>query len=243
MLVHGLGCDQRIWSALVPLLSADHHVVTFDLTGSGRAESTAWDPPRYATLEGFARDIIDVVGDLGLPGPPVIVGHSLGANLALQAAVAAPGLAARLILLLTTPRFLDDPPDYRGGFDESGLAEILGTMDRNFVSWAGSFAAFVAPQPETAHAMTEAITATDPGLTRHLTELAFRSDLRPLLPRVGVPTLCVQSTHDPIIPRSAADLLVQSIPGARQELLSVPGHCPHLSHPRLVASVIRHELT
>jgi sigma-B regulation protein RsbQ len=236
VLVHGLGCDQRIWSALAPRLAVDHRVVTFDLAGMGRA-SSAYDPRRHANLRAFAEDVVEVVRSLGGP-PPVVIGHSLGANLVVQAAVAAPTFASRLVLLMLSPRFLDDPP-YRGGFTELDLRELLDTMDRNFNGWARSFSSFVAPQPEVAATMDRAIVDTDPARTQHLTELVFRSDLRAELPRVRIPTLSVQTRNDPVIPSEAGALVARSIPGAREHVLAVPGHCPHLSHPAAVEQSIR----
>lgn len=230
--VHGLGVDQRVWSALAPRFASDHRVVLFDLVGPSGV-------PPHTTLEGFARELLDVVGEIDADEPPVVIGHSLGAALSVVAAQLQPEFASRLVLLLLSPRFLDDPPSYRGGFTSDDLTEILTTMDRNFVDWATSFGAFVAPQPAVASRMGASIAATDPRATRLLTELSFRADLRAVLPHVTLPALSIQSRADPIIPYEAGKLVAATMPRAHEVVLDVPGHCPHLSHPELVERAIR----
>lgn len=238
VLVHGLGCDQRIWSALAPRLATDHRVVLYDLAGTGRSVPGSRGPSRYASIAGWVDDLLEVIASLGAPRP-VVIGHSLGANIAVQAAARHPDFAERLVLLMLSPRFLDDPPAYLGGFTEADLAEILATQDQNFVAWARSFSAFVAPQEYATARMTEAIAATDPRVTQQLTELIFRADLRQVLPRAALPTLSVQCEGDPIIPHAAGHLVAELLPHAREHWLEVPGHCPHLSHPALVEASIR----
>lgn len=236
VLVHGLGCDQRIWDPLVARLAVDHRVVTFDAMGVGHSDREQDDPVKYRTIEGYARDLVEVAHTVER-GPPVVVGHSLGGTFAVHAAILDPTFASRLVLLMTSPRYLDDPP-YRGGMTAGDVHDVLDTMDRNYVGWATGFADVVAPQGDAARTMRDALTTSDPRTTRHLAELVFESDLRPLLPRVSIETLVIESADDPIVPPEASAAL-RSIPGARSVSLDAPGHCPHVSHPALVEAALR----
>lgn len=238
VLVHGLGCDQHIWRALAPRFAADHRVVTFDLMGVGHSERTQYDPKRHATLEGYAQDLIDVVRSLDGP-PPVVIGHSLGGTIALLATSIDPTYAAKLVAIVVSPRYLDEPPHYRGGMTPADVRDVLATMDQNFVGWAGAFSSVVAPQSDAARTMHDALTSSDPFTTRHLAELVFSFDLRPLLPGVALETLVLRSQNDPIIPPEASEHLSRSLPRARSVTLPVPGHCPHISHPQLVEAAVR----
>lgn len=238
VLVHGLGCDQRIWNALVPRLSVDHRVVTFDTMGVGRSERERYDATRYATLDGYAQDLIDVVRSLEGP-PPVVIGHSLGGTLALLATTLDPTYASKLVALVVSPRYLDDPPIYRGGMSPDDVRDVLATMDQNFVGWASAFSSVVAPQSDAGRTMHDALTSSDPYTTRHLADLVFSSDLRPILAGVALETLVVRSQNDPIVPPEASEALSRALPRARSVTLPVPGHCPHLSHPQLVEAAIR----
>jgi pimeloyl-ACP methyl ester carboxylesterase len=73
VLVHGGAAHARWWSFIAPFLAGDYHVVALDMSGhgdSGRREEY----PR----ELWAEEIVAVAGDAGFPGPPMVIGHSLG---------------------------------------------------------------------------------------------------------------------------------------------------------------------
>src|SRR5215217_5857986 len=50
VLVHGYGCDQTMWSRLVPYLDDEYRVVTYDQAGAGVAGAVAHDPDRHSSL-------------------------------------------------------------------------------------------------------------------------------------------------------------------------------------------------
>lgn len=60
MLAHGFGCDQNMWRLIVPGLARDFRVVLFDHVGAGRSDLSAWQPERYATLDGYADDVLRI---------------------------------------------------------------------------------------------------------------------------------------------------------------------------------------
>ena len=83
VLVHGLGFGQRTWARVVPRLSAGGlRVVTYDQRGHG-ASGTSDDYSPSA----FCEELAAVLGELGLE-KPILVGHSLGATIALEYAAA-----------------------------------------------------------------------------------------------------------------------------------------------------------
>ena len=88
VLVHGLGFGQRTWDHVVPRLSAGGlRVVSYDQRGHG-ASGTSDDYSPSA----FCEDLAAVLGELGLE-KPILVGHSLGATIALEHAAAHGGCA------------------------------------------------------------------------------------------------------------------------------------------------------
>jgi pimeloyl-ACP methyl ester carboxylesterase len=83
ILVHGLGLGSRAWDRVVPRLrTRGLRVVVYDQRGHGRSESAA-----AYTPAAFATDLAAVVDGLGLVRP-LLVGHSLGALVALDHAAA-----------------------------------------------------------------------------------------------------------------------------------------------------------
>src|SRR5450432_1175280 len=66
MLANGFGCDQNMWRLVAPGLAGDFRVVLFDHVGSGRSDLSAWQPERYASLDGYADDLLRICRELGL---------------------------------------------------------------------------------------------------------------------------------------------------------------------------------
>ena len=79
LLVHGAGVDRGMWAPQVEALSTDgHRVIAVDLRGHG--DSTLGDGVRV-TAPAMLDDLVALLEHLALPSP-VLVGHSLGGNLA-----------------------------------------------------------------------------------------------------------------------------------------------------------------
>lgn len=81
VLVHGGAAHVHWWSFLAPLLANEYHVVALDLSGhgdSGRRDEY----PR----EVWAKEVITVARVSGIAGRPILVGHSMGGLVAVQAA-------------------------------------------------------------------------------------------------------------------------------------------------------------
>jgi pimeloyl-ACP methyl ester carboxylesterase len=88
VLIHGLGFGQRSWDRVVPRLSAGGlRVVTYDQRGHG-----ASDVSKDYSPAAFDEDLAAVLGELGLEDP-ILVGHSLGATIALEHAASRGGCA------------------------------------------------------------------------------------------------------------------------------------------------------
>ena len=61
LFAHGFGCDQNMWRFVAPAFEDDYRIVLFDYVGSGQSDLAAYDAERYATLDGYAQDVLDVV--------------------------------------------------------------------------------------------------------------------------------------------------------------------------------------
>jgi sigma-B regulation protein RsbQ len=75
---HGFGCDQNMWRFVAPEFEKDFRVVLFDHVGAGNSDLSAYDPRKYATLSGYADDVVEVGRALSLKDA-VFVGHSVSA--------------------------------------------------------------------------------------------------------------------------------------------------------------------
>jgi sigma-B regulation protein RsbQ len=243
--VHGFGCDQKMWRWVVPAFEADHRVVLFDYVGSGKSDLAAYDPERYGRLEGYAEDILDVCRALDLTDV-ILVAHSVSSMAAVLAANAEPERFARLVLVGPSPRYIDEPPEYVGGFARADIEGLLEMMDRNYVGWANYLAPAIAgnpDRPEMGEELTESFCSTDPVIARRFAEVTFYADNRADLPRVRVPSLILQCSDDLIAPTAVGEYVHRSIPGSTFRQLRATGHCPHMSHPEETVEAIREYLS
>lgn len=79
--VHGGAAHAQWWSFIAPLFAKDWHAVAIHLSGHGDSGRRA-----HYSHKLWAEEVMAVVDDAGFPGPPVIVGHSLGGMVTIQTA-------------------------------------------------------------------------------------------------------------------------------------------------------------
>ena len=200
--VHGFGCDQTMWRYLVPSFCDGFRIVQYDLTGSGRSDLSAYDRTKHGTLAGHVTDLLEIL-DACVVGPCVVVGHSVGASIALLATVAAPERFLAQVLVGPSPCYVNDG-DYVGGFNTEDIAGLLETMERNFVDWSRRMAPAImgAPnQPELAQELTRSFCRNDPAVAKHFARVTFTADIRAAVPRAAAPALILQCSDDLIVPR------------------------------------------
>jgi sigma-B regulation protein RsbQ len=244
LLAHGFGCDQTIWNRLLPELDDTRTVVTFDYVGSGRSVLTEYSTDRYQQLDGYADDVIDIIEALDA-GPVTFVGHSVSAMIGALASIRRPDLFRALVMLGPSPRYINDPPGYTGGFELPEIEGLLDIMERNPADWPGFLAPMVMgndERPDLTTELEQRFCAVDRQVAADFARTTFLSDNRDDLPQVSVPTLVVQCARDRIAPRGVGDFVVGQLHAAEFSVLDVTGHCPHVSHPREVADAMRRYL-
>jgi sigma-B regulation protein RsbQ len=239
MLAHGFGCDQNLWRLVVPELLPSFRVVLFDHVGSGAADPTAWDAARYASLQGYAEDILGIVSELDLHDV-TFVGHSVASMMGVLAVATDPSRFARLVLLTPSPCYIDDG-GYRGGFSRSDIDELLESLESNYLGWSRAMAPVIMGTPERpdlTDELADTFCRTDPECARVFARTTFLSDNRADLQRVSVPTLVIECEQDAIAPREVGAYVHRSIDGSELVTLNTTGHCPHLSAPEATAAAI-----
>ncbi len=240
MMAHGFGCDQNMWRLVAPALAEDFQVVLFDYVGSGGSEPSAWNDERYAALDGYAHDVIDICEALDLRDV-AFVGHSVSAMVGVLAAAAAPERLSSLVMVGPSPCYIDDDA-YRGGFSAEDIDELLESLESNYLGWSAVMAPVIMgnpERPELGEELTNSFCATDPAKARVFARTTFLSDSRDDLKSVAVPTLVLECTEDVIAPREVGAYVHAAIPGSRLVTLDATGHCPQLSAPEATTSAIR----
>ena len=222
VLVHSLGVDHGLWDPQMPALLRYFQVLRLDLRGHGASDSPAGD----YTIEQLGRDVIVAVDSakrerfaycgLSLGG---MIGQWLGAN--------AEHRITHLVLANTSPR-VGAPELFdarRKAVLEGGMASVENAvMERYF-----SPRVVASANPQVATSRTALLAANPVGYAGCCAAIRDM-DQRPLLGRIGVPTLVIGGTLDAATPwEGQGDLLAASILGARSVVLEAA----HLSNVEL----------
>ena len=240
MLAHGFGCDQEMWRRVTAPLSERFRIVLFDHVGSGGADPSAWDPDRYASLDGYASDILDIVDGLELRDA-VFVGHSVAAMMGVLAAGARSRRlreagAGDAVAVLHRRRRLS-------AADSPAPTSTICSTRWKATTWAGhapSRSTIVGNpgRPELSEELAETFCRTDPACAKVFARTTFLSDNRADLSKVSVPTLILECAEDVIAPAGVGSYVAAHIAGSKLVTLDTTGHCPQLSAPEATAAEI-----
>ena len=210
LLTHGLLMDSRMYTKLAPTLAAHgHRVITADMLGHGTSDKP------YAMTEysmpQFGRDVIALLDHLDLT-QAVVGGTSLGANVALEAAVAAPARVRALVLEM--PVLENALPAAAGAFVPLALALRISQPIMAGV------AALTRRIPRSHYLVDMLIdfVRRDPAASLAVLDgLIFGRVAPPIEERHALtqPTLVIGHPSDPIHPFSDADRIARELAHAR----------------------------
>ncbi|MBA3774496.1 MAG: alpha/beta hydrolase [Ramlibacter sp.] len=238
--IHGFGCDQAMWRLLAPHFAERYQVILLDLVGNGGSDLSAYDSRKYASLQGYADDICQVLNEV-TQEPAIVVAHSVSAMIGLLANVKCPRQFASQIMVAPSPCYINDG-DYIGGFERADIEALLETLESNYLGWSSNMAPAIMgspDQPELSAELTNSFCRTDPEIAKHFARVTFLSDHRADLPRLQTPTLILQCNDDMLAPMAVGEYMKKAIPNAELRVIENVGHCPHLSAPS--ASVLAME--
>jgi sigma-B regulation protein RsbQ len=237
---HGFGCDQNMWRFVAPAFEDDYRVVLFDHVGAGQSDPAAWNSGRYASLQGYASDVLDICRELDLRRA-VFVGHSVSAMIGVLAALQEPERFDALVLVGPSPRYIADG-DYVGAFTREDIDGLFESLESNYLGWSSAMAPVIMgnpDRPELGAELTNSFCRTNPEIARHFARVTFLSDNRADLPKVRTRTLVLQCSEDVIAPQSVGEYVHRQIPGSTLVLLQATGHCPNLSAPEETVAAIK----
>jgi pimeloyl-ACP methyl ester carboxylesterase len=240
--VPGFACSRQDWEAQVSAFSKSHDVIACDLRGHGETPGT----PADCTIENFGADVAALLESLDLSGA-ILIGHSMGCRVVLQAALDAPDRVAALVLVDGSRLGSADPVAA-----ERAAADAIRTAGyRNFVRqlFADMFTA-----------------SSDPGLKSETVERALRlpesigaalfpriarwdaANMKRALSTLKARLMVIQSTliipgkgREPLSPGQTTpwlDLVRRLVPAARIEIVPGVGHFPQLEAAATVNRLI-----
>jgi sigma-B regulation protein RsbQ len=237
---HGFGCDQNMWRLVAPAFEHSHQVVLFDHVGAGQSDISAYRPDKYATLDGYATDVLEICEQLGLHDV-IFVGHSVSAMIGVLAARRDPEQFGALVLVGPSPRYITDE-GYVGGFSREDIDGLLSSMESNYLGWSSAMAPVImgnVNRPGLGQELTNSFCRTDPAIAADFARVTFLSDNRHDLPNVETPTLVLQCSDDVIAPIAVGEYVQRHMPNSRLVVMNATGHCPNLSAPEETTAAIQ----
>jgi sigma-B regulation protein RsbQ len=240
MFAHGYGCDQNMWRAVAPSFESDYKIVLFDYVGSGLSEPAAFSRTKYASLSGYAADVVEILEELKL-GKVTFIGHSVSSMIGALAAIARPELFENLVMIGPSPSYINDG-EYVGGFEREDIEDLLEMLANNHSGWSSMMAPIIMGTPDNPEFSAEleaSFCRTNPIYAQHFARVTFLSDNRADIPKLKTRTLILQSEEDAIAPAAVGKYVHQCLSNSQLIVMDSKGHCPHLSSPIPVTEAIR----
>jgi pimeloyl-ACP methyl ester carboxylesterase len=230
VLIHGVGMNHSVWSPQIGALTAHYRVVAYDMLGHGGSAL----PSAAPTLDEYASQLERLLDALRIERAHV-VGHSMGALIALEFALTRPGRTRSVVALNAV---YDRTPGQREAVmnraatlnDAPAAAGIDATLER----WFGD------PVPghltKAAEAVRELLSTVDPVGYARTYRLFARSDDAHVgrLSRLAVPALFLTGECDANSNPAMSLAMAAAAPHGRADIIANERHMMNLTNPAQV---------
>ena len=238
VLVHGGAAHAHWWSFIAPYFNDRYHVVALDLSGHGDSGRRR----RYSHSL-WADEIMAVANDAKFPGPPVVVGHSLGGLVTIQTAVDHGNRLAGAVIV-DSPVRRPDPES------EEGARGAAFRSPGTYATLEEAIARFrlIPPQPcdndfIIDHIARHSLTETNDGWTWKFDPHLFTHTMVPLneqLAAVRIRVALIRGHHSVVVPADTADYMYELM-GRVAPVITIPEAHHHLflDQPLAFVSALR----
>jgi pimeloyl-[acyl-carrier protein] methyl ester esterase len=224
VLLHGWGVNSQIWEAILPDLSESFEVHVLDLPGYGN-------DTRYTGS--FTEDSVVERVLSSAPNQAYWIAWSLGATVAMQAALQYPERFLKLQLVSATPKFMA-APGWDVGMQAEPLHQLVKQFDSGYENGLKKFLMLQSAHQENARnsirkrldSILKLPTPAPETLGKSL-NLLTSSDLRERITGLKIETQVVAGRFDQVVSPLASQWLAEAIPGAEFVKLET-GHLPFL---------------
>ncbi len=234
--IHGYPLSNMLWDIQLNDLTDIARMIAPDLRGHGMTDPT--EPPYSMGL--FADDCAALLDHLGIFGPVVVGGLSMGGYVAFEFCRKYPDKVAGLILAAT--RSGADSDEVKEARDKAAgvaIAEGTGPIAE------GMLPKLLAPdnykdQPDLVDYVREMMMETSPdGVVGALAAMRDRPDSTPDLSALDVPVLILHGAEDQLIPVAEAETMATALPSAKLVVVPGAGHLPNLEQPEIFNDAVR----
>jgi pimeloyl-ACP methyl ester carboxylesterase len=225
--IHGAGASGAIWSMALAQLARHSHAIAIDLPGHGASgsEGSAFDGTTGLSLTRYRDAAGELAGALCL-GSSVLVGHSLGALVAIEAALAWPDKVRALVLCGAGPRLPPPAP----------LLRLLREDPTRAAEWLAEQGLSPQARPTIKRGFAAASAAASPEVALADFAIVAAADLGDRLGGVSCPITWLDGADDRIVPSDTPGMAARK--GAIVTLPDV-GHMVPVEAPAAIAEAVR----
>lgn len=232
--LHAFPLNRTMWATQENALSSQFRIITIDLRGHGESDAPLW---RY-TLDQAADDVCALLDHLAIQ-QALFVGLSMGGYILLAFYRK---YAARMkgLILADTRAQADTAEGKDGRFQmaqiayKKGPSAIADIMIPKLLS-----PMTIQTKPDLVQKVRAMIESTQiSGITGDLMAMAERPDSIPLLARITCPTRVIVGELDQATPPSDAELMAETIPGARLTIIPNAAHLANLEQPEAFNQIV-----
>jgi pimeloyl-[acyl-carrier protein] methyl ester esterase len=240
VMLHGWAMHSGLWTPLLPRLVERYRLHLVDLPGHGYSDKL--EPPLSLTC--IVEAVERAVAETSASGPVMVLGWSLGGQIALEWARHHPERIGATVLMSTTPSFVQRP-GWPFAMDQTTLRRF---GDELRVAYRPTLKRFVALQVQGSEHARDVVASLraqlfargepSPQALSDSLELLASIDLRRDIATIPQPALVIGGDRDTMTPIAAARWLAGQLPHAT--LVAIPGaaHAPFLSHPEDVVAAL-----
>jgi pimeloyl-ACP methyl ester carboxylesterase len=260
VMCNGVGVSTFFWKYLADDLLRDHHVVLWDYRGHGRSDRRVDLDTTDVSIRRHARDLMDVLDATGVDQPAVLIGHSMGCQVALEAWRVDAARVGGLVLALgsagrtlhTFAGFSGSPRIFkqiRRAIEAAGprVNQLNRVVLRSPIAW--EFArrmALVDPYytlREDLSPYLEHLSSMDLRLFLKCVLEIDEHDAWPELPNIDCPALVIAAERDAFTPIHCSREIAQTLPDAELFVLADGSHAALVEQPETFNHRIRRFLT
>ena len=231
VLVHGLGASAERWNNVIPNFAKYYHVIVPDLIGFGYSDKPIVD----YTADFFSTFLGKFFDALGIKRP-IVIGSSLGGQIAAEYASANPNNVEKLILVSPSGAMKQSTP----ALD----AYIMAALYPNEQSAKNAFELMESSGNEVddgiVQGFIERMQLPNAKLAFMSTVLGLKNSetIMPKLHMIRSPTLIIWGSKDPVIPIQYADNFASYIVDCRFYRMDDCGHTPYVQDPSAFSSIV-----
>lgn len=238
VLLHGWGMHSGVWNGVRDRLAQHYRLHLVDLPGHGFSPAATGES---VTLQYMAEAVAQ-----DLPARSTVCGWSLGGQVALELALREPQRIERLVLVSTTPAFVQREY-WQWGMEATVLQQFAAELQQDV---AATLQRFFALQLRGSSHVSAALAQLRASLLQRGQpdalslqaglQILLETDLRPVVNKITQPVTLLHGENDVIADPAAASWMKQILQNSKLIMLPRCGHAPFLSHPEQFLEIMLH---